>query len=148
MSDFANRVGATLLRCPPSALDGEASRHLATAATRSPRFIRRRRRSDRSPSRSPGGTVVPFRRHTGKFVTFYCMGDRKGRPYANHYKATSKNSFLRLWAEDFGSEKVMEKTEYFVYCGFFITHFWGERFAQSPKGEFLEVPCRCGYQLS
>ena len=34
----------------------------------------------------------------------------------------------------------MEKTEYFVYCGFFITHYWVERFAQIPKGVFLEVP--------
>jgi len=48
---------------------------------------------------------------------------------------------LRLWAEDFGSEKGMEKAECFVYCGFFITYFWSERFAQRPKGEFLEVPC-------
>ena len=54
--------------------------------------------------------------------------------------ATSKNSFLVVWAEDCGSEKVMEKTEYFVYCGFFITHLWAERFAQNPKGVFLEVP--------
>ena len=34
----------------------------------------------------------------------------------------------------------MEKAEYFVYCDFFITHLWMERFAQIPKGEFLEVP--------
>ena len=34
--------------------------------------------------------------------------------------ATSKNYFLRIWVEDFGSEKVMEKTAYFVYGGFFI----------------------------
>ncbi|MBR2890749.1 MAG: hypothetical protein IKC09_10795, partial [Oscillospiraceae bacterium] len=44
------------------------------------------------------------------------------------------------WAEDFGSEKVLKTAEYFVYCGVFKTHLWGERFAQSPKGEFLEVP--------
>ena len=54
--------------------------------------------------------------------------------------ATSKNYFLRIWVEDFGSEKVMEKTAYFVYGGFFISHFWGKRFVQIPKGEFLEVP--------
>ena len=35
----------------------------------------------------------------------------------------------------------MEKTEYFVYCGFFMAHLWGKRFAHIPKGEFLEVPC-------
>ena len=34
----------------------------------------------------------------------------------------------------------MEKTEYFVYCGFFIMHLWIERFVQMPKGEYLEVP--------
>ena len=34
----------------------------------------------------------------------------------------------------------MGKTEYFVYCGFFITHYWTERFVQIPKGEFFEVP--------
>ena len=55
-------------------------------------------------------------------------------------KATSKNYFLVIWAEDFGSEKVLKTAEYFVYCGVFKTHLWGERFAQSPKGEFLEVP--------
>jgi len=55
-------------------------------------------------------------------------------------KATSKNYFLRLGAEDFSPEKVMEKTAYFVYGGFFIMHLWGERFAPRPKGEFLEVP--------
>ena len=32
------------------------------------------------------------------------------------------------------AEKVIEKTEYFVYCGFFITHLWIERFAQRSKG--------------
>ena len=55
-------------------------------------------------------------------------------------QATSKNYFLRIWAGDFHSEKVMEKAEYFVYCDFFIRHLWMERFAQIPKGEFLEVP--------
>ena len=54
--------------------------------------------------------------------------------------ATSKNYFLMIWAKDFDPEKVMEKTEYFVYWGFFITHLWGERFAPIPKGEFSEVP--------
>ena len=34
----------------------------------------------------------------------------------------------------------MEKTEYLVYFGFSITHYWVERFAQIAKGEFLEVP--------
>ena len=33
----------------------------------------------------------------------------------------------------------MKKTEYFVYCGFFIRHLWGERFVPWPKGEFLEI---------
>jgi len=47
---------------------------------------------------------------------------------------------LRLGAEDFSPEKVMEKTAYFMYGGFFIMHLWGERFAPRPKGEFLEVP--------
>jgi len=40
-----------LLRCPASAGGDEAPWHLPTAATRSARFIRRRRRSHRSPSR-------------------------------------------------------------------------------------------------
>jgi hypothetical protein len=47
-----------------------------------------------------------------------------------------------IWVEDFDSEKVMEKPKYFVYCGFFITHLWVERFIQSPKGKFLEVPIK------
>ena len=55
-------------------------------------------------------------------------------------QATSKNSFLRIWAEDFDPEKVLETPEYFVYCGVFKTYLWVERFAQIPKGEFLEVP--------
>ena len=59
-------------------------------------------------------------------------------------QGTSKNSFLSYGAEDFGSEKVMKKPEYFVYCGFSMAHFWDERFAPGPKGEFLEVP----YNLS
>jgi len=49
---------------------------------------------------------------------------------------------LRIWAEDFGSEKVMEKSECFLYCDFFITHLWDERFAQIPKGEFLDMPIK------
>jgi len=63
-----------------------------------------------------------------------------------HFKlqAISKNSFLEIWTEDFVPEKVLETPEYFVYCGVFKTHLWDERFAQSPKGEFLEVP----YNLS
>ena len=28
-----------------------------------------------------------------------------------------------------------------MYCGFCMMHLWVERFAQIPKGEFLEVPC-------
>jgi len=47
---------------------------------------------------------------------------------------------LVFWAKDFGSQKVLESTKYFVYCGDFKTHLWDERFAQNPKGEFLEVP--------
>ena len=54
--------------------------------------------------------------------------------------ATSKNSFLMIWAKDFDPDKVMEIPEYFVYCGIFITHRWGKRFVQIAKGEFLEVP--------
>ena len=42
----------------------------------------------------------------------------------------------------------MEKTEYFVYCGFFITHYWVERFAQIPKGVFLEVPCSLTFKVA
>ena len=61
--------------------------------------------------------------------------------------ATSKNYFLRLGAEDFSPEKVMEKTAYFVYGGFFIMHLWGERFAPRPKGEFLVVPAFIGRQI-
>ena len=56
-------------------------------------------------------------------------------------QATSKNYFLRILAEDFHSEKVMEKEEYFVNCDFSIRHLWMERFVQIPKGELLEVPC-------
>jgi len=48
---------------------------------------------------------------------------------------------LVFWAKDFGLQKVLESTEYFVYCGDFKTHLWDKRFAQNPKGEFLEVPC-------
>ena len=55
-------------------------------------------------------------------------------------EASSKNSFLMIWAEDFPSDKVMEISEYFVYCGIFIMHRWKKRFAQSAKGEFFEVP--------
>ena len=34
----------------------------------------------------------------------------------------------------------MEKAEYFVYCGFFITHYWSKRLGQIAKGKFLGVP--------
>ena len=34
----------------------------------------------------------------------------------------------------------MEKTEYFVYCGFFIMHDWTKRFVQIAKEVFLGVP--------
>ena len=47
-----------------------------------------------------------------------------------------------IWAEGFGPRKVMEKSEYFVYCGFFITHDWVKRFAQITKGRFVEVPIK------
>ena len=40
-----------LLRCPTSAIGDEAPWHLSTAATRSARFFRHRRRSHRSPAR-------------------------------------------------------------------------------------------------
>ena len=30
--------------------------------------------------------------------------------------------------------------EYFVYCGIFIMHSWGERSGQIAKGVFSEVP--------
>ena len=59
-------------------------------------------------------------------------------------EATSKNYFLVIWAGDFSPEKVLKTPEYFVYCGVFKRHLWTERFVQSPKGEFLEVP----YNLS
>ena len=49
-----------------------------------------------------------------------------------------------IWAEDFVTEKVLETTEYFVYCGVFKRNFWGKRIAQIPKGEFLEVPLILG----
>ena len=55
-------------------------------------------------------------------------------------EATSKNYFLVIWAGDFSPEKVLKTPEYFVYCGVFKRHLWTERFVQSPKGEFLEVP--------
>ena len=55
-------------------------------------------------------------------------------------QATSKNYFSVIWVEDFDSEKVLETAEYFVYCAVFKAHLWGKRFAQIPKGEFLEVP--------
>ena len=45
-----------------------------------------------------------------------------------------------IWIKDFGSDKVMKIPEYFVYCGIFITHTRGNRFAQIAKGEFFEVP--------
>jgi len=54
--------------------------------------------------------------------------------------ATSKNSFLMIWAKDFVPDKVMEIPEYFVYCGIFITNRWGKRLVQIAKREFLEVP--------
>ena len=54
--------------------------------------------------------------------------------------ASFKNSFLMIWAKDFGPDKVMEIPEYLVYCGIFITHRWDKRFDQIAKGEFLEVP--------
>ena len=50
-----------------------------------------------------------------------------------------------IWTEDIATEKVLEKTEYFVYCGFFKMNFWDERFVQIAKGEFLEVPCSLSY---
>jgi len=74
--------------------------------------------------------------HFAFFILHYCSLKQSFK-----LQATSKNYFLRIWAEDFGTEKVMEKTAYFVYGGFFITHLWGKRFDQIPKGEFLEVPC-------
>jgi len=55
---------------------------------------------------------------------------------------------LVFWAKDFGSQKVLESIEYFVYCGDFKTHLWDGRFAQNPKGEFLEVPINCKLQIT
>ena len=54
--------------------------------------------------------------------------------------APSENFFLEIGAEDFVTEKDMEKAEYFVYCDFFIAHLWGESLAHNPKGKFFEVP--------
>ena len=68
-------------------------------------------------------------------------GELKNSPekFSGEPLAPSKNAFSVLWAEDFGSEKVMKAPEYFVYCGAFMTHFRSERFAHSTEKEFLEV---------
>ena len=46
-------------------------------------------------------------------------------------------SFLQHSAEDFVSNQVMEISEYFVYCGIFITKSWDKRIAQNAKGDVL-----------
>ena len=54
--------------------------------------------------------------------------------------ATSKNSFLMIWLRDFCAAKVLESSEYFVYCELFKMHCWGKGSGQIAKGEFLEAP--------
>ena len=49
-------------------------------------------------------------------------------------QATSKIYFLRIWARDFGTAKVSESPEYFVYCGLSEANCCGKRSAQIPKG--------------
>ena len=56
------------------------------------------------------------------------------------FQATSKNSFLMIWARDLGPTKVSKSSEYFVYWGLFEMNCWGKRSDQIAKGEFLEVP--------
>ena len=46
-----------------------------------------------------------------------------------------------IWARDFGSAKVSESPEYFVYCELFEMNCWSKSSSQIAKGEFLEVPC-------
>ena len=67
------------------------------------------------------------------------MGTRSFQQHAK-LKATSKNSFLMIWARDFASRKVSESPEHFVYCGLFEMNYWSKRSGQITKGEFLEVP--------
>ena len=55
-------------------------------------------------------------------------------------KATSKNSFLMIWARDLDTTKVSKSSEYFVYWGLFEMNCWGKRSDQIAKGEFLEMP--------
>ena len=54
-------------------------------------------------------------------------------------QATSENTFLMDWTEDFDPDKVMGISEYFVYFGIIITHRRSERFGQAAKGAFLEL---------
>ncbi|MBR2889114.1 MAG: hypothetical protein IKC09_02410, partial [Oscillospiraceae bacterium] len=78
----------------------------------------------------------PQYRYSGKFAhrgqIYQTAGCGQPALLIHFQMATSKNYFLVIWAEDFGSEKVLKTAEYFVYCGVFKTHLWGERFAQSP----------------
>ena len=59
--------------------------------------------------------------------------------FSDYYLASSDNTFLMIWAEDFGTRKAMKKPEYFVYFDFSIAHDCAERFAQIAKGVFEEV---------
>ena len=45
-----------------------------------------------------------------------------------------------IWVRDFGSTKVSESPEYFVYCELFEMNCWSKRSTLIAKGEFLEVP--------
>jgi len=40
----------------------------------------------------------------------------------------------------FFSGKAMEMSEYFMYCGIFIVHYWDERFVKIAKEDFLRRP--------
>ncbi|MCI6956900.1 MAG: hypothetical protein MR763_06045 [Clostridiales bacterium] len=55
-------------------------------------------------------------------------------PQSFKQQATSKNYFLAFWARDFVPTKVLESSEYWMYCGLFKTHCWGKRSVQNPKG--------------
>ena len=54
--------------------------------------------------------------------------------------ATSKNSFLMIWARDFGVTRVLESLEYFVYCELFKMKCQVKRSGPIAKGEILELP--------
>ena len=47
--------------------------------------------------------------------------------------ATSKNSFLMIWVRYFGSTKVSESPEYFVYCELFRNELLGQKIRPNRK---------------